>query len=107
MIPFEYQTHGTTSPTLLRGGGRRTQCPSGGHTPASVTAPSEPADSRSGGPSWDETVRAKPERDASSQIGIRIHRYWIFLLLTSICYLLAWQQRPSARGNPKANAQIC
>ena len=42
-------SHGTTSPTLLRGGGRRTQCPSGGRTPASVTAASELADSRSGG----------------------------------------------------------
>ena len=39
MIPFGYQAHGTTSSTLLRGGGRRTQCPSGGHTPASATAP--------------------------------------------------------------------
>jgi hypothetical protein len=39
MIPFGYQTHGITSPTLLGGGGRRTECPSGGRTPASVTAP--------------------------------------------------------------------
>src|ERR1700674_2093816 len=56
MIPFGYQAYGTTSPTLLRGGGRRTQCPSGSHGPASVTAPFEPADSRSGGRSRDETV---------------------------------------------------
>ena len=38
MIPVGYQSHAGTSFTLLRGGGRRTQCPSGGHTPASVTA---------------------------------------------------------------------
>jgi hypothetical protein len=39
MIPVRYQADGTTSPTLLRGGGRRTQCSSGGRTSASVTAP--------------------------------------------------------------------
>jgi hypothetical protein len=27
MIPVGYQAHGTASPALLRGGGRRTQCP--------------------------------------------------------------------------------
>ena len=39
MIPVRYQAQGTTSPALLHGGGRRTQCPSGGHRTASVTAP--------------------------------------------------------------------
>src|ERR1700730_3710711 len=39
MIPVRYQAHGTTSPALLRRGGRRTQCPPGGRTPVSVTAP--------------------------------------------------------------------
>ena len=47
MIPFGYQAYGTTSPTLLRGRGRRTECPSGGDPPASVPASVEPADSRS------------------------------------------------------------
>ena len=39
MIPVGYQSGAGTSSTLLRDGGRRTQCPSGSHTPASVTAP--------------------------------------------------------------------
>jgi hypothetical protein len=39
MIPVGYQSRAGTSSTLLRDGGRRTECPSGGHTPASVTAP--------------------------------------------------------------------
>ena len=39
MIPFGCQAHGTTSSTLLRCGGRRPECSSGGHPPASVTAP--------------------------------------------------------------------
>jgi hypothetical protein len=41
---WDISSYGTASPTLLRGGGRRTECPSGGHTLASVTAPSEQAE---------------------------------------------------------------